>query len=122
MEGNRTVLVVTDNLFFLPRIQIAATAAGMTSLRVANRAEFDEASSAGDAAFVLIDLETDRETWRDIVTVVKTGPGTHPSVIAYGPHEAEDLMAEARDIGCDTVLARGAFVNRLLEMFSARDA
>ena len=122
MAGKHMVLVVTDNLFFLPRIQAAATAAGMTSRLVAGKAEFDETYSAGDAAFVLIDLETDRETWRDIVTAIKAVPGTTPSVIAYGPHEDEDLMAEARDIGCDTVLPRGAFANRLLEMFSARGA
>ena len=120
MAGKHMVLVVTDNLFFLPRIQAAATAAGMTSRLVASKAEFDETYSAGSAAFVLIDLETDRETWREIVTAIKAVPGTSPSVIAYGPHEDEDLMAEARDIGCDTVLPRGAFVSRLPEMFSAQ--
>ena len=30
MAENGTILVVTENLFFLPRIQAAATAAGMT--------------------------------------------------------------------------------------------
>ena len=117
MAGNNTVLVVTGNLFFSPRIQAAATASGMTSRMVGTKAEFDEMYSADDTAFVLIDLEADQETWREIVAAIKTVSGSSPTVIAYGPHTEVDLMAEARKLGCDTVLPKGAFVNELPEMF-----
>lgn len=117
MAENGTILVVTENLFFLPRIQAAATAAGMTSRQTGTKPAFDEAYGAGDIAFVVIDLEADHDTWREVLTAIKDAAGATPTMIAYGPHTAVDLMAEARGLGCQAALPKGAFVNRLPEMF-----
>ena len=121
MSASRTVLVVTENLFFLPRIQIAATAAGMTSRQTGSKAAFDEAYRAGDTAFVLIDLEADRDTWRDVLTAIKAAPGASPKMIAYGPHTAVELMAEAQELGCEAALPKGAFVNQLPGLFQTAE-
>ena len=34
-------------------------------------------------------------------------------IAAYGPHEDKASMSEARALGCDPVLAKGAFIRQL---------
>ena len=113
MSSQGIVLVVTANLFFLPRIQAAASASRFEMEQTPSREVFDEAYSRGGAAFVVIDLEGDPGTWRSVLAAIGEAPGPRPKVIAYGPHTEEDLMREARELGCDLTLPKGAFVNRL---------
>ncbi len=120
MSDSKNVLLVTNDLFFLPRAQAAAVAAGMTLRRIGSKADFDDAYSQDGAAFVLIDLESDHETWRRIAASVTSAAGTRPTVVAYGPHIEEELLAEARELGCDPVLPKGAFISRLPKMLASK--
>ena len=119
MSPRGAVLVVTANLFFLPRIQAAASASQLEMEQTPSREAFDEAFARGGAAFVVIDLEGDPDTWRSVLAAIGETSGPRPKVIAYGPHTEEDLMREARDLGCDLTLPKGAFVNRLPSLLGA---
>ena len=115
----RQSFVVTANLFFLPRIQTAASASRLEMEQTPSREAFDEAFARGGTAFVIIDLEGDPDTWRSVLTAVGDGSGSRPKVIAYGPHTEVDLMREARELGCDQTLPKGAFVSKLPSILGA---
>jgi hypothetical protein len=40
-------------------------------------------------------------------------------VLAFGPHVATDLLASARQLGADTVMARGGFAARMPGVLTA---
>ncbi len=119
MSSRAEVLLVTTNLIFLPRVQAAATASRLEMEQTPTREAFDEAFARGGTAFVIIDLEGDPDTWRSVLTAVGDGPGSRPKVIAYGPHTEVDLMREARELGCDQTLPKGAFVSKLPSILGA---
>ena len=119
MSSHGAVLVVTANLLFLPRIQAAASASRLEMEQTPTRETFDEAFAREGAAFVIIDLEGDPCTWRSVLASIGERTGPRPKVIAYGPHTEVDLMTEARELGCDETLPKGAFVNRLPSILGA---
>ena len=41
------------------------------------------------------------------------------SILAFGPHVHESALEDARQAGCDQVLSRGEFSNRMAEILSA---
>ena len=119
MSSHGAVLVVTTNLFFLPRIEAAASASRLEMEQTPSREAFDEAFARGGAAFVVIDLEGEPGTWRSVLEAIGEIPGSRPTVVAYGPHTEVDLMREARELGCDVTLPKGAFVSRLPSLLGA---
>ena len=118
MGDKTTVIAVTRDLFFMPRIQAATTGAGYGVRRVDSREDFKDAYDAGSVGLIFVDLEVDRSIWEGIVREAKAGPGEPPRIVAYGPHVDEALLDSAREAGCDTVLPKGAFVSRLPEIVS----
>ena len=119
MSPHGTVLVVTANLFFLPRIQAAASASRLEMEQTPSREAFDEAFARGGAAFVVIDLEGEPGTWRSVLAAIGEVPRLPPKGDRLRPHTEVDLMREARELGCDVTLPKGAFVNRLPSLLGA---
>ena len=105
----RTVLVVTQNIVFIPRIQAAAQAIGY-DVRLARSVEaFQEALERLDPALVLIDLEGDVETWTRVLECVAKPARSDLRLVAFGPHEDVTVMDRARNLGCGLVLTKGEF-------------
>ncbi len=65
------------------------------------------------ASMLLVDLEAEAAV--DAIERCRTMVPT-PRIVAFGPHVRGDLLAAAREAGADEVLARSAFVARLLEL------
>ncbi|MCI0771728.1 MAG: hypothetical protein J4N94_07595, partial [Chloroflexi bacterium] len=107
MSEPKTVLVVGQNLFFLPRIQNAATPNGYKVVQARTEAEFRESFEEGTTALVLVDLEGDAEEWPKVVQGLRGEKRASVKVVAFGPHSDEAGMARARDLGCDLVLSKG---------------
>ena len=111
MNDRPVTLLVSNNLMFLPRIEAAAGSylkvQRATSINDLERVEKNKIS------IVLIDLEFDRSIWEPILTELQSNNENNIRFVAYGPHEDEDLMNQARKLGCDPVLPKGAFVNQL---------
>ncbi|MGD0007455.1 MAG: response regulator [Terriglobia bacterium] len=107
------ILAVVDDLLFLSKIQQTAQQVGVAvkSARpvglpdlaiedVPNALIVDLNPRSGKALEVLRTLKADLKT-RDI------------AVIGFVSHVQNDLIAAAREAGCDLVLARSAFVSQL---------
>ena len=121
MSEPKTVLVVGQNLFFLPRIQNAATPNGYKVVQARTEAEFRESFEEGTTALVLVDLEGDAEEWPKVVQGLRGEKRASVKVVAFGPHSDEAGMARARDLGCDLVLSKGEFSRDLIKLLASAE-
>jgi len=121
-------LVLTSNLFFIPRIESAAIRSGMEAIYGDSAAGLLKSTAGRDVALALVDLETDEAVWEEGVSVLnealKSMSGADHSVpspiIAYGPHGDAETLRKARRLGCDAVLTKRDFSSRLLELMGTR--
>ena len=107
-----TLLLLSNNLMFLPRIQQAAGST-VSIVRASNLDRLTELISEGNIDIVVADLEYDQDFWHKALQLFQENQNLNPKMIAYGPHEDANSMELARSLGCDPVLAKGAFVNNL---------
>ena len=107
-----TLLLLSNNLMFLPRIQQAAGST-VSIVRASNLDRLTELISEGKIDIVVADLEYDQDFWHKALQLFQENQNLNPKMIAYGPHEDTNSMELARSLGCDPVLAKGAFVNNL---------
>ena len=122
MAAQETALIVTENLFFVPRVENAASASGLEVEQVTSETAFRRELGARQVPLVLIDLEVDRETWTGIVQGLVEDGNDGPRIVAYGPHSEVALLAEAKEAGCHAVLVKGEFDRRLNELMETRGA
>ena len=114
-NGNQTVILVSKNLMFLPRIE-AAAGSTMKVRRLIDIKQTKSLIKDSDVKAILVDLEEEPKLWVPMLKELKTHLQNHSNrvtMVAYGPHEDEDSMNKARSLGCDPVLAKGAFINQL---------
>ena len=112
MPSTNTILVVAQNLVFLPQVENSA-APHMVRVRLAaTEAKFSEIYQQTVVTLVLIDLEGSRKTWTSIVEKL-TEFTPRPAIVAYGPHSDVETLDLARISGCDEVLTKGQFSNSL---------
>ena len=123
-------LVLTGNLFFIPRIESAAIRSGLEAIYGNSAAGLLKSTAGRDVALALIDLETDEEAWVGGVSVLAEAlkrpasggndTASPPPLIAYGPHGDAETLRKARALGCDAVLTKRDFSQRLLELMGSR--
>jgi DNA-binding NarL/FixJ family response regulator len=123
-ERPPVALVLTGNLFFIPRIESAAMRSGMEAVYGNSAAGLLKSTAGRDVALALVDLETDEDAWVEGVSLLSSalkveGEPSTP-VIAYGPHGDADTLRKARALGCDAVLTKRDFSSRLLELLKSR--
>ena len=107
-----TLLLLSNNLMFLPRIQQAAGST-VSIVRASNLDRLKDLISESPIDIVVADLEYDQDFWHKALQLFQETQDLNPKMIAYGPHEDTNSMELARSLGCDPVLAKGAFVNNL---------
>ena len=123
-------LVLTGNLFFIPRIESAAARSGMEAIYGNSAAGLLKSTAGRDVALALIDLELDEPAWVEglslLSAALKPGAGADDDgaapapLIAYGPHGDAETLRKARSLGCDAVLTKRDFSQRLPELLRTR--
>ena len=108
MPEKESVLILTTNLFFMPRIEAAAEAGGLDTVSARTAVELMEAAASHNVPLVLVDLEMDEPVWTEALEALKsTGtPGNRPRIVSYGPHGEPDTLRKARQLGSDAVLIK----------------
>lgn len=127
MPSPEAVLVLTSNLFFMPRIEAVAQHYGMETVQGSSSDALLEAAKSWRVSLVLVDLEMDEPVWAAALPAFKaafsskgeTGKG-ETRVIAYGPHGEPDVLRKARELGSDAVLIKRDFSERLQELVETR--
>jgi predicted metal-dependent hydrolase len=139
-----SVLLVSDDVFMLPRLEDGARAAGLSPLVVdsleAVEASGDlvprpvpiteplEGSDGGflravvDAqpALIVFDLSSTVLPWPRWLQILKTSSATRRvPVLAFGPHVDETALEQARRLGAERVVTRGQMQARVAELMRA---
>ena len=103
-----------DDLFFSTRIQETARLAGVALETVAVD-RLQERLVRGGVNGVILDLNSAAAL--ALVRALKASPETRPiPLVGFVSHVAGDVVAAARQAGCDRVLARSAFTKELAEL------
>ena len=109
------VLVAVTDLFFKGKItEVAHQVSGDIVLATSAEAVHDVAAQLSPSRMI-IDLN---ETKFDPIETIKDLKKTHPSihVVGFVSHVQRDVMARAKAVGCDEILARSVFVQKLPEL------
>lgn len=115
MDGTRYgIVALTADLMFAARIRGAAPAA----VAVHSLARLLDVVGA-ETWLVLVDLQA-----REAVAAVEQVRAAAPSarVVAFAPHVLEEVLAQAKAVGADRVMTRGAFVRELPRLVRRVDA
>ena len=120
MTDKETILVIGQNLFFLPRIQNVADPYGYEVRLTTSKAMFRDQYQQGKTALILTDLEGDRDVWTSVITELREQAGPTAKIVAFGPHADVETLKLARDLGCDAVLTKGEFSKTLHKIIETR--
>ncbi len=116
---NRKILVVTTNLFFLPRVQNVAAPNGYETRQVMTIERLHEELSDGDTKLALLDLEGESDFWGDAIKVLLDLGTPRPKVVGYGGHSNIAMLDQAKKLGCDLVLTKGQFSRDLQKLIAS---
>lgn len=105
-----TALLHTHDLLSASRIASAAMAAGVELITCAECDAMLRLVAEGDIHLVLLDLATPGMVAADCIAQLRSAGTERLSIVAYGPHVNAARLDEARQAGCDRVLARGQFL------------
>ena len=125
-QSPAVALVLTGNLFFIPRIESAAIRSGLEAVYGNSAIGLLKSTGGREIALALVDLEAEEDAWAEgvsqLTAALKEGkdPESASPVIAYGPHGDADTLRKARALGCDAVLTKRDFSQRLLELMGTR--
>ena len=118
------IVALVDDLLFLSKIQETAKHLGV-AVESVGITDLPKRAIEGVPSALIIDLNHRSGKALEVLRALKSGLKTKDlAAIGFVSHVQEDLIAAARDAGCDLVLARSAFVRQLpglLQRFSKED-
>jgi CheY-like chemotaxis protein len=107
------ILAVVDDLLFLSKIHQTAGQLGV-AVKSAQPADLPDLTREDVPSTLIIDLNHRSGKALEVLRALKCDLKTKEiTVIAFVSHVQTELIAAARDTGCDFVLARSAFVSQL---------
>jgi CheY-like chemotaxis protein len=112
-----TVILIVDDLLFLPRLEKTLQAQGYQPIAATDQAELTRALFTAPV-LAIVDLFSQGFEWERLVRSIK-GPGkkaAHVPVIGFGPHVDLELRERALAAGCQTVVGRSAIVEQLAHL------
>jgi CheY-like chemotaxis protein len=113
------ILVIVEDLFFLAKIREAAKRSGI-ELESALPEQVVERLAESGYSLVVLDLNHRSGRAIAVLEAIKTNPSTQcVPVLGFLSHVQAELAASARASGCDVVMARSAFSQRLPETLAA---
>ena len=108
MAKEQTLVLLGQNLVFMPRIMSAARAAGLTTRYANSGRDFWAMFEEGQPALVLVDLEGDSDIWTEVLAELQARDDD-VRVVAFGQHSDTEGLERARNLGCAHVLTKGEF-------------
>lgn len=123
MENTQPIdvaLVCTD-LMFTSKVTGVGKELGR-KVRVFASAKAAAAAGLADLRVAMLDLSNPKNTPPEDICAWKAALPAEAVLIAYGSHVDVPALQAAKDAGCDLVLPRSAFVQRLVEILSLEEA
>jgi CheY-like chemotaxis protein len=114
MESDGDVcLLLTDDMLFSSRITGTAQALGLKVNVVKSVNDLRAQAQERMPTCVIIDLSRPGLQVPELVRELKGVGSPTPRLVAYGSHVDVTTLRAAREAGCDMVLARSQFVEKL---------
>jgi CheY-like chemotaxis protein len=113
---SETFLAIVDDLFFLSKIQQTAKLLGVR-VEMVTPGKLAERAAQIPIRGVILDLNYRSGSALDTLRVIKADAKLGTTlVVGFLSHVQTDLAAAAREAGCDLVLARSTFSQKLPEL------
>ena len=110
------IFALVEDLLFLTRIQETARKMGIM-VKTPEVVQVTKSIADAQARAVILDLNHRSCPVLEIIRALKMDPDTHTiPTVGFVSHVQSDLIAAAREAGCDIVMARSAFVQQLPEL------
>ena len=110
---NRTVLALVDDLFWRTKIDHAVKSASSPIVFISDPSEIDGAADPSSVGVLLVDLALRKEPFAAIAKLKKNAKTKEIPVIGYYEHVRKDLQKKGNEAGCDEVLPRSSFSEKL---------
>lgn len=115
------ILYSAADLLWATKIKSTADAIGVPCRPARDGSMLRARLADSDVRAVLLDLDAPGRA-RELLGLLR-GPSAGEReravvVVAWGPHVAVDLLAEARGLGADEVMTRGAFASALPDLLA----
>jgi len=111
-----TIVACVEDLFFLAKIRETAKAVGVTVVMNDLRRGSAAIAEAQPQAIIL-DLNSRGLPAVDWIRALKADPATRSiRIVGFVSHVQEELISAARAAGCDSIMARSAFTQRLPDL------
>ena len=104
MDRSDKIILVAQDLFFLPRVYNAAAPQGYEVMQAQTAGRFCDLYGEGRTALVLVDLAGDAAEWQAVVERL-SGEAGRPRIVAFGNHADEEALEEAVALGCDSAIS-----------------
>lgn len=113
------VVYLASDLIWATKIKSTAEAIGVSARPVRDLGMLEARLSDSDPAAIILDLEAP-ESSREMIGRLRGSEARDSDrkirILAFAPHVHRDLIDEARTLGADEVLTRGAFDHDLPEI------
>jgi CheY-like chemotaxis protein len=114
-----TILVGVDDMFFASRIRSTAEALGRHILLVKTAADLLRQAESISPALIILDLNSERlDPIKSIEELKSRAELSGLPIIGFLSHVQTDLKKSAEEAGCDYVMPRSAFTQRLPELLA----
>ena len=113
------ILVAVDDMFFAARIRSTAEALGRQILLVKTAADLLKQAESISPALIILDLNSERLDPIKSIEQLKSRPELKGlPIIGFLSHVQTNLKKSAEEAGCDYVMPRSAFTQRLPELLA----
>ena len=112
---DHTIVAVVDDLMFQSKLEQETRRLGYAFVAVDSETELREALGRA-AALAVVDLHVRGCEWQQAISIAKEH-GVR--VLAFGRHTEAQLLRDARNAGCDRVVARSQLVEELPKLIEA---
>ncbi|MCI0486476.1 MAG: response regulator [Blastocatellia bacterium] len=117
-KSDRICLVV-DDMFFASKILGAAETAGRRVERIKSLEQLEREMTADPPAFLIVDLNSDRMDPLQAIEFCRSRPElSGVPILGFVSHVQVALKRAAEEAGCDLVLPRSQFTQKLNEIVS----
>ena len=118
-EPHEKIIVAVDDMFFAAKIIAAAEHCGKPIERLKSLADIQQSVRNHPPSLVLIDLNATKFDALEIIQWFKgQSPCAEVPIIGFLSHIQVDLKRRAEEAGCNLVLPRSAFSQKLTEILS----
>ena len=118
MNGNGKIILVAQDLFFLPRVYNAAAPQGYEVMQTQTARRFHDVYEGDSTALVLVDLAGDAGEWRAVVGHLARET-RRPRVVAFGNHADEEALEEAVALGCDSAVSNAELSRDIVKLIES---